>query len=156
MRVFQQLFGVIYSQILQKLFGGNTGITGEMIQISDLNDIPLGTFDGVNDLIASDDICVYRNNAAATYTVTASGSSGNFEVDNGIDVIPYQVEYDDSSGFVTLTDSTPIAAANADSSLLDCGGTPVATVRITTLATDMSSASPGLYTDTLTLTVAPI
>lgn len=128
----------------------------EMIRISDLNDIPLGTFDGVNDLIASDDICVYRNNAAATYMVTASGSGGSFDVDNGIDVIPYQVEYDDSNGFVVLTDSAPAAMANADSTRLDCGGTPVATVRITMGAIDMSGASPGLYTDTLTLTVAPI
>lgn len=131
-------------------------IIPEMIRISDLNDIPLGTFDGVNDLIASDDICVYRNNLAETYTVSASGSGGSFEVDNGVDVIPYQVEYDDSNGFVTLTDSSPTAMANADSALLDCGGTPVATLRITTLATDMTSASSGLYTDTLTLTVAPI
>ncbi len=131
-------------------------IIPEMIRISDLNDIPLGTFDGVNDLIASDDICVYRNSVAATYTMTASGSGGSFDVDNGIDVIPYQVEYDDSNGFVILTDSAPTVMANADSALLDCGGTPVATLRITTLATDMSGASPGLYTDTLTLTVAPI
>jgi spore coat protein U-like protein len=128
----------------------------EMIRISDLNDIALGTFDGLNDLVSSDGICVYRNNVAATYTITASGGSGSFDVDNGIDVIPYQVEYDDSNGFVTLTDSAPTDMANANSSLLDCGGIAVATLRITTLSTDMSNASPGLYTDTLTLTVAPI
>ncbi len=131
----------------------------ELVQISDMDPVNLGTFDGVSNLIGVDGLCVYRNQAAGAYTIegTGDGAGNAFEIASAGDVLPYQVEYDDGTGFVTLTAGAPPANhINADTTAPDCGGGTTADLRVTVLATDMVSAPPGTYTGTLTLTVAPI
>ena len=131
----------------------------ELVQISNMDPMSLGTFDGVSNLIGVDGLCVYRNQAAGDYTIagTGDGAGNAFEIANGGDVLPYAVEYDDGSGFTTLTAANPpVNQTGADTNAADCGGGTTANLRVTVLATDMVAAPTGSYTGTLTLTVAPI
>ena len=131
----------------------------ELVQITDMDPMSLGFFDGINDLIGVDGVCVYRNEAAGDYTIagTGDGAGSAFEIASGGNVLPYQVEYDDGSGFVALTaGGLPVNQTNADTTASDCGGGTTASLRVTVLATDMLAAPNGSYAGTLTLTVAAI
>ena len=130
----------------------------DMIRISGLTDVDLGLFDGTNDLSGLSVACVYRNSGADTYTLTATGgSSGAFEVSNGVDAVPFQVAYDNGSGIPSpLIHATPAIQNNADTTDPDCGGTPGATVSVTALASDLTGSSSGNYAGILTLIVAPL
>ena len=130
----------------------------DMIRISGLTDIDLGLFDGTNDLNGLSAACVYRNSGVDTYTLVATGgSSGTFEVSNGVDAIPFQVAYDNGSGVPSpLIHASPANQNNADTTDPDCGAAPGASVRVTALASDMTGSSSGAYTGILTLLVAPL
>lgn len=128
-----------------------------LVQISDLDPIDLGSFDGVNDLSGVDDVCVYRNNGGADYRVVASadGAGGAFTLTNGIDVLPYQVDWNDGGGFVALSTGVAAVMTGANQSLTDCGGVNNAVVQVTVNGIDMSTAAPGVYASTLTLLIEP-
>lgn len=129
-----------------------------VIQISGLDPIDLGTYDGVSDLQGGDDFCVFSNSATGAYTVTASGqgSNGSFAVLGGSTGIPLAVEYDDGSGYVPMVANTPSVQANADDGGLDCTGASSARIRVRALSADMQTADGGIYSGELTLLVAPI
>ncbi len=129
-----------------------------VIQISGLDPIDLGIYDGVSDLQGGDDFCVFSNSATGAYTVTASGqgSNGSFAVLGGVAGIPLSVEYDDGSGFVPMVANTPSVQANADDGGIDCTGASSARIRVRALSADMQAADGGIYSGELTLLVAPI
>lgn len=131
----------------------------DLVRISQMDDIGLGTFDGINDAVGTDSICVYRNDASGAYAITATGDGAGsaFELADGGNVLPYQVEYDDGTGFVLMSaGGMPLNRANADPGAVDCGGASNAQVRVTVFATDMDVAPVGNYGGTLTLLISPI
>jgi len=130
-----------------------------LVQISDFDDIFLGDFGGAGDMTGSDTLCVYRNDPAARYEVEARGQGAGdaFVLAQGGDEIPFEVDFDDGTGFASMTaGGAALAAEGADTASTTCGGINNATVRVTVREADLAAASGGAYTGALTLTVAPI
>ena len=131
----------------------------ELVQISDLDDIPLGLYGGSGDMTGTDSVCVYRNDAAGAYEVQAfgQGASSAFVLEQATDSVPFEVEYDDGNGFASLSaGGAPVSAGNADTNSTACGGFGNATVRVTVRGAALANADAGAYSGTLTLSVAPI
>ena len=131
----------------------------ELVQVSDLDDIPLGLYGGSGDMSGTDSVCVYRNDAAAAYEIQAfgQGAASAFVLEQATDSVPFEVEYDDGSGFASLSAAgAPVSAGNADTVSTACGGVGNATVRVTVRGADLANADAGAYSGTLTLSVAPI
>lgn len=130
----------------------------DLVQVSDLDDIALGSYGGMGDMVGSDQVCVYRNDPSARYDVEASGQGPGqaFVVEQPGASLPFQVDYDDGSGYQTLRAGKSVRARGADSASPSCGGAGNANIRVTVRQADLASARLGDYAGTLTLTVAPI
>jgi hypothetical protein len=129
-----------------------------LVQISDLDDIPLGTFDGSKDLTGSDNVCVYSNNGGFNITATGSGASSAFTLAGGGTTVPYTVEWANSSGATSGTEmftGRPLNGQTAKFAGADCGGSTNTTVLVSVSQTDLSSAPADAYAGVLTLLVAP-
>lgn len=131
-----------------------------VIRISDINDLVLGTFDGVNDLVASDTVCIYKN-GGLLYGITATGSgvAGAFTLSNGASTAPYSVTWQDNLGTLALVPGVQVnARGNAVTTSTTCNGgagnNATFTVRITA-ASLLTAVQPGLYSGVLTLMVVP-
>lgn len=128
-----------------------------LVQISDLQDIDLGTFDGTSDLTGSDNLCVYSNSGGFTITATGTGG-GAFELAGGGTTVPFAVEWANTSGAVTgtaLTSGSTKASNSPTFSGADCGGGTNTTVLVNVSQTDLGAAPAADYSGLLILQVAP-
>jgi len=128
-------------------------ITAEAISLTALDNVVLGTWDGVADnLAANEPFCV--SGTADLFRVMATGEASGFTISNGVDLIYYEVRFaqgTDASAGVALTHSTPTGSyVLAD----QCVGDNTA-IFIQTL-TPLLDVSEGSYIGQLTLTVEPI
>ena len=134
-----------------------TLIKDEAVQITNVANLDLGTFNTVAaDISASDDVCVF--NSTATYNVTVDSVNGAFQLnDGGANDISYAVTWEDSTGVVIpVVYNTTIPGMVGDRTSTTCNGTDNATFAVSVSAVDFNTAAPGTYTDTLTLTIAPL
>lgn len=131
---------------------------GSYISLSQLTDINLGAFDGVNPLSGTDTVCVYRN-VSGGYGVraTGQGAGGAFVLANGASQVSFGVSWNDGTGAVALTPGALLSGrTNVNTTSLDCnaGTANNATLGVTISAANMGAASAtGLHTGTLTLTL---
>lgn len=127
------------------------------VRISNLTDINLGVFAGV-DISGSSAACVYRN-GTGNYQLSASGSgaAGAFTLTDGVSTVPYSVAYDDGTGPLGASSGTAITGrTGGDPTSSTCATTGNnGTVTVTVLATDAAGLSAATYAGILTLTVAP-
>ncbi|MFZ5724457.1 MAG: hypothetical protein ACOY33_12465 [Pseudomonadota bacterium] len=126
-------------------------------RISQLNDIPLGTWSGVGNMTGSDTLCIYRNSAGLySITATGSGAGGAFTLANGAATIPYAATWNDGTGAAALTTGVALAnRTNAWTAGDGCNGgvSNNATVAVTVTAASLAAAAAtGAYTGVLTLT----
>ena len=129
-----------------------------LVQISRIDDIPLGAYTGGGDMTGADNLCVYTNNGGYDITASGSGTGGAFELAQGLNTIPYTVEWATSAGAGSgtgLTSGTPLAGLGGTFSTPDCGATDNAQVIVTVSNTDLGAAPTGPYSGVLTLMVAP-
>lgn len=140
------------------------------IQISNLTDININYIVGVSSGNATgfSPACVYSNATSKNYSIRATStnaSSGTMRVASGSNFIPYTAQWFTNSNAtggtpVSLTNGTAvnITGATANNTSVNCsnGASNNASVLVTFLAADLTSAAQGAYTDTLTLLVAPI
>lgn len=128
-----------------------------VVRISQLNDINLGTFDGISNLAASDSLCVFRNFPGAYgVRVSGQGTGGAFVVVNGTSQVPVAVTWNDGTGAAALMAGALLSGrANAYSADPDCAGGAAnnAVLGVSVLAIDMQVADPGLHSGVLTVTV---
>ena len=134
-----------------------------LVRISHLDDLDFGTYNGVGDLSANDDVCVYRNGATGRYQVTAAAVEGKFAVKSpDDDEIPYDVFFNDKKGtnggiqLAYNTTSSTQTGANTEST--DCfnGKTLNANIRVDFDSGDLQSAPEGSYKSTLLVAVEPV
>ena len=127
---------------------------GNRAQITDMDDF---VFASINVAVTgTDTICVY--NTTATYLVAADSANGagTFRVADGINTIQYTAEWDDGSGFSVLGEGVGSnLTGQIGSAITGCGGVNNAALRISISAANMTAAPSGVYTDTLSITVAP-
>lgn len=136
----------------------------QMYQISGMADFALGTYGGTGDLTGSDDVCIYTNDAAATYNVTITDNStlsaADFSVENAGDTadIPFTVSWNDVSGTVgqvAATYATPLASTGANTASTNCGGGNNANLAVNILEADLQAAAADSYSSTLSVLIEP-
>ena len=128
------------------------------IQITQIDDIALGTFDGSNNISRSDTLCVYQANGGQyAVTLTGSGNGGAFELISAGSSVPYAVSWNDGNGAQTATPGMPLAGmGNSRSGDPQCNGgaSNNATVSVDVLANDIGAAtSSGVHSGVLTIMV---
>ena len=132
-----------------------TIIKDNAVQISDVNDLDLGTHATLAaDATASDGVCVFTSTSA--YRVTASNVSGTFALVDGANSIAYSLTWAVGAGApVTMVNGTAITSLSGDNTSLTCGGATNSTFEATVTSAAFNAAAPGTYTDTVTLLVEP-
>ncbi len=130
------------------------------VRISQLDDINLGTWDGVTDPLAGfDDLCVYSSTRAYKLTASGSGAASAFTVsDGGTNTIAYSVTWrDENNVSQALTTGVQVSNIPANHNSVTCngGGNNNARVTVSMTAANLGAAVAGTYTGVLTLTVAP-
>ena len=135
---------------------------GTQVRITGLSDMT-GNFYVAGDITDSTSACIYRN-SGADYEITATSSFGVgtdfFLEDGATNQVLYDVEFDDGSGLTDLNNGvTDSSFTGADQISETCvGGGPNATIAITIPelgVNGLAAATDGLYTDVLSIEVAP-
>jgi hypothetical protein len=133
----------------------------ELIRISGVGDIALGTFSGDGNMNGFDTVCIFRNNPdSPNYSITATDSNNgpDFKVEDDDNEITYQVYWNDETGIrgAQLDYNTALPAqGNANTSSTTCSGGFNARFDVEILEADLIAAVPGSYSATLTLFVEP-
>jgi hypothetical protein len=129
--------------------------------ITGLSDLQFGSWTGISDLEGAVDHCVFAHPGGG-YSVAATGvgSGGAFVLQNGPGTLPFQVDYDDGSGWSRLAPGVPLTGqrgAPNENQLERCldGQRPPERVRVRFLAQDLAAAVAGSYGGSLTLLIAP-
>ena len=134
------------------------GVVDE-VKISNLADIPLGNFAGV-DISGSSAACVYRSGVTGLYNITGTGSgAGNaFELTDGVNSVAYLVDFNDGSGLSSLASGFALASTGATATDDDCttAGGDNALVQVTVTAAAATILPASTYTGTLTLLISPL
>lgn len=131
----------------------------DSIQVTQVDDINLGSFDGVNDVTGSDSLCVYRRSGGQYgVTITGSGTGGAFSLATGGSTIPFSVTWNDGTGAQNVDAGVLLSGlTNTYTAGTKCNGGADnnATLGVQVLANDMRTASTatGTHTGTLTITV---
>lgn len=133
----------------------------DQVQITGVDDIALGAFDGTNDLTGSTEFCVYRSGAGDyQMTVSAEGKTA-FEVASATtgDTIAFSTKVDgdnDASNGATIAHGGT-SAAYTGSAALDCGAADNAAMEVNFAAADLRAAGAANdYTATVVILVEPI
>lgn len=129
-----------------------------LVQISDLDDIDLGTFTGTGPMTGSDNVCVYSNNGGFNITATGNGAANAFTLAGSSATIPYSVEWANTSGATSgtsMSTGTPLNGQTPTFAGADCGGGTNTTVLVTVGTADLGVAPTDSYAGVLTLLVAP-
>lgn len=135
----------------------------DLVQVSNLTDIGLGTFNGGGtDLSGTDAFCVYRN-GGGTFDITMSGSGGSsaFTLTDGSNTVPYSVDFTNIPAATTTAMTTNVLLGgqqNANTSSTTCSGagdSDNVSVTVTVTSGDLASAPAGTYGGTLTMVVSP-
>lgn len=128
---------------------------GNAVQITDLDDIDLGTQGNLTATASqSDDVCVFSSTGG--YNITLTSANGAFVLSdaNTTTDIAYTVDW--TAGTTTaVTYNTAITGLIGDSTAVDCNATTNASFTVSVAAAPFNAADPGGYTDTLTMLVQP-
>lgn len=131
----------------------------DLVQISSLDDLSLGTYSGIGNATGSEAFCVYRNGTGQyTATVTGSynaGAGSGFSVYSAGNTMAYTATYNGNAIASGGTTGTEIG----NSSLQDCGGSNVAnnaTIAVTIPAATLQASPTGTYVGTVTILINPI
>lgn len=132
---------------------------GQAVQVSGLSDIAFGTINSfAADRTQSQSICAYSGVLGGRYTVGAvgSGAGGAFTLANGTARLPYEVQWSTSSGQTSGTNLVAGVPLAGQTMLLSCPilQTTNASLIVILRATDLSTATAGAYTGTLTIILA--
>lgn len=126
------------------------------------NNFNFGTWNpdsGSQQEIADDTVCVWSNHSGGDYTVTATTTSGSFDMTSSTDVLPFQVWWSQSPGVTSVAASdqqlaydTP-ATFSSTATATDCGGGSTASIVVAATENSLSAATAGSYTTSLIITI---
>lgn len=161
--LYQQDFVVIVSNAGngRTVFQSTLTVTIDIpdsVRVSQLNDIDLGTFSGL-DLNGSDSFCVFRASGLPyAVTLTGSGTAGSFSLTNGTTEIPLTVSWNDGAGVVPVSPGVLLSTrVNSFSGNSHCnnGASNNATIAVAATAATVAASSPtsGSYVGTITMIV---
>jgi hypothetical protein len=133
----------------------------ELIQITNLDDVNLGTWSGSGDMQITEDFCVFRNGQGG-FSITTNGSNdagGNFNLRSTAN-LPYTIEYSQGGAFLAASPGTAVPFASSGftgDSVRDCavsGGTNTS-IRFTVSESELNSKTSGTFSDTIDIFVIP-
>lgn len=138
-------------------------LAGNKVRITGLSDVAFGTVANLStDWTRSQNICVYSTSPTAGYNVraTGSGSGGAFTLASGSNALAYEVEWSPVSGQSTGTTLSPNVAltgqvSSATQQTCNSGPATSASLIVILRSAQLSAATAGTYSGTLTLLVAP-
>jgi len=102
--------------------------------------------------------CVYTTTGQYQVTTSSANASGvDYRLyDGGVGYAVYTVEWNDGVlGPQGMTQGTAMVGQTGEAALQDCGGATPATVSVDITIGEMNGAPVGVYTDTLTVVIAP-
>ena len=133
----------------------------EEVQVSRLNDISLSNYvAGGADNVGTDLFCMYYNNSTnVNLTLTSANTDGtDFRLENAGEFINYTVRIDPDAGgaspFQAHAHGATVQYTGAATTTSGCSG-DTATVEVTVTNVGVLPVSNGIYSDTMTLLVAP-
>ncbi len=140
---------------------GSTAVSarsGVFIWITGLDDLDFGTWNGSSSLTRDSLHCVGVNSVSRRFNVRAVGSGvgGAFTLSNGTTTLAYAAAYRSVGGANRALAPNVVQTAHVGATLGACrsGSQPIR-LRLTISAGQFGNARDGVYTGTLTLTVAP-
>ncbi|HVF83064.1 MAG TPA: hypothetical protein VM913_02690 [Sphingomicrobium sp.] len=133
------------------------------VRISGLRDIDFGLIANFNvDAVRSQNLCAFSGRPNLGYNVRAfgTGPSGAFTLSNGVDRLPYEVQWAGTSGQnigLNLTANVVRTGLISSAAQQTCSNGPATTATLIILirAAALQSSAGGAYNGTLTLVVAP-
>ncbi|RJF87810.1 hypothetical protein D3874_12895 [Oleomonas cavernae] len=132
-----------------------------LVRISALDDINLGTFSGTA-LAGGDDVCIFSNTGGYNVTASGDGTGSAFELTGFStgDAVPYNVQWATTAGATSgtaLTAGTPLTGLGGSFTNPTCRGGAQLNARVLVDVTEavLSEAPADNYTGTLTLLVEP-
>lgn len=134
----------------------------DKVRISNLADVNFGSVTNLQaEARRSQSICVYSNGQGNDYSVTATGSGvgGSFALSNGAFSLPFDAEWSSSAGQSTgtkLVSNVALVGQVSAAGNQTCGSGPTssASLSIVLRAADLSTATEGSYSGSLTLLIA--
>lgn len=165
--------GAYRGRFVVQAIGGSAGTTthqrnlvlrlnvSEIVRVSSLDNITLGNWGGSGDMTGDETFCVYSNNDSAGYTLEISSpneTAGQFRLSNGgaTEFVNYSLTFADSLAGAGTTVTGAPSAGTGNNQFADCDNTNNARVSVTVPAANLGAATPGSYSDTITLLVAPL
>lgn len=141
--------------------GGPAG--AQSARVTGLNDLAFGNVTNLQvDAVRSDSLCAFSNSASAGYSVRASGSGtgGAFTLNSGGRILDYEVQWSSTAGQSTgtaLTSGITQGGFTTAANNQQCSNNPSTTASLIVIlrAAELSSATAGAYSGTLTITLAP-
>jgi hypothetical protein len=127
------------------------------IQIKNLDDVVLGNYSGNNIPSVEEEFCVYLSNTFG-YNISMADNNvnGTFELSNGLDSIPYTINFKDSLGTsIPVSESIPIASTWFTNDSMCANTSELVKLEIIPNMTAVSNTSVGNYTSVLNITVSP-
>jgi hypothetical protein len=141
---------------------GSTAISarsGIFIWITALDDLNFGTWNGSSNLTRDSFHCVGTNQATRRFNIRAvgSGAGGAFTLADGSGgTLAYAAAYRSGTGVNRALSPNVAQTGHVGVALSACrGGSQTMRLRLTISAAQFGAARDGVYTGTLTLTVAP-
>lgn len=138
-------------------------LAGNSARITGLSDVAFGTISNLtSDSASSENVCVYSNSATNGYYVeaTGSGSSGAFTLSSASKTLAYDVEWSPVSGQSSgtlLRPNVALTGLTSSATQPSCNSGPASSASLIIIlrAAQLSAATSGTYSGTLTLLVAP-
>lgn len=162
------------SRLLSRFFGAVAGIwlltasypsvaQERFVRITKLSDVNFGLIANLNvDARRSQNLCVFSGRPNLGYNVRAigTGPGGTFSLFNGVDRLPYEVQWAGTSGQTSglnLTANVVRTGLVSSAAQQTCSNGPPTTASLIILlrAAALQSSGGGNYSGTLTLVIAP-
>lgn len=138
------------------------------VSVSGTRDMAVNAASAKSGVLWTNDICVYTSLATGGYTVVASGApsaGGAFVLSNGAGTIPYNINWN-AGGAGNLSNSgvplnpgvqtPPLGnAATGNATCKDTASGATARLIVNVPQSALQTASPGSYTESLTLLMSP-
>jgi hypothetical protein len=131
----------------------------DLVIISGLADIALGTYSGTGNMTGQSTFCVYRN-GTGNYSATLTGDGPGFLIKSGANTLAYTATFTHGATPVAATSGTVMGTALAplsgNSTSQTCGGGTNGNISISISQAAAQAAPSGAYTGTLTVLIAPL
>lgn len=135
---------------------------GNLARITDVGDLNFGSYSGAGNATLDDSVCIYTNNSAGQYKLTArgSGTSYAFTITNGSETIPYSVRWNTTNSttgnFQVDANVQTSTLSGASTTSQVCSGVNNANFQVIITKNSILGAPAGNYSGTLTLIIDAI